>query len=177
MSSNKPKPSFRTSFLKRFQFKPAALERSESTNKREIADGETPRNEDVICGRGKATQDHPGNKRYREIIKENLKEYMNAKTKMDKSLVVSKVVDQIHEDGGNFVKKNAKTKKWGVVDEDFAREKTAHTIRDTIRSLSPSEGTEKKSEKDEPVCEVFTEKASTLLDAQRNIFMSLQPQK
>ena len=53
-----------------------------------------PSNKDVICGRGKATFHHVGNRRFRVIIAMNLDKYVNSKSKVDKSLIVTSIVEQ-----------------------------------------------------------------------------------
>lgn len=63
---------------------------------------------DVICARGKSAYSHTGNKRLRVVIEMNLQKYSNAKTKMEKSLIVSQIVDSIREasHNGGFIKED-----------------------------------------------------------------------
>lgn len=140
-----------------------------------------PSDRDVICGRGKLSQNHTGNKYYRQIIAENLHSYSNVKTKMDKSLIVSKIVDMVQEAGGNFIKRDCTANSeehWVVVEDNFAREKTAHSIRDAIRATRQiplsSEGQATPAFKRQPACRFFDRKQSSLLNVQRSIFRLLQ---
>ena len=60
--------------------------------------------EDVLSGRGGATNSHSGNKAFRKLVKSYQAEYLQAK-KRDKPSVASKVVDLIRRKGGRFLKK------------------------------------------------------------------------
>lgn len=133
---------------------------------------------DVICGRGKIATRHPGNKRFRTVVLEHLQEYKTAKTKIDKGLIVSKVVDLIEGEGGNFIKKDSNGG-WAVVDTTFAREKTAHTIRDFIRSSSQqNQETPRLSAKSKSGVGDFSKVQTSLFDLQQNIFLNMtQEQK
>jgi hypothetical protein len=78
---------------------------------------------DVICGRGKLARDHPGNISFRVAVEYAIDRYSEANTKLEKSLVVSKIVESIREaspDGG-FVKKESG--RWFEVGDHMAREK------------------------------------------------------
>lgn len=61
---------------------------------------------DVICARGKQALNHPGNLRFREMIAQSLDEYSEASTKLEKSNIVSTIVDAVREASphGGFVK-------------------------------------------------------------------------
>lgn len=61
--------------------------------------------EDVLSGRGGATNSHSGNKAFRGLVKSYQDEYLRAK-KRDKPAVASKVVDLIRQKGGRFLKKH-----------------------------------------------------------------------
>ena len=66
----------------------------------------------VICARGKAAQNHPGNKFFRSVISKMHESYKQADTKLQRSIVVSEVVDMIRSKGMGFVKKES-SGKWG----------------------------------------------------------------
>jgi hypothetical protein len=61
---------------------------------------------DVYCGRGSLCFNHVGNRRFRDIVDENLQRYNDATTKFEKSSIIYEVVDKIRNDGG-FVKKDS----------------------------------------------------------------------
>lgn len=76
-----------------------------------------PGDYDIICGRGKSAHHHPGNKRFRLVISMIIDEYKKAPTKVDKSLVIIKIVDIIWRWGGAFVKMDKAQNKWNTIDD------------------------------------------------------------
>lgn len=62
---------------------------------------------DVICARGKSALNHPGNITFREMIMDALDDYSAATSKLEKSNIVSIIVDSVRERSpyGGFVKK------------------------------------------------------------------------
>lgn len=89
---------------------------------------------DVICGRGKRTYNHVGNRRFRLTIQLNIDGYAKAVSKLDKSLVVILIVDTIREAKGGFVKRDPKIGTWMDIGDQLAREKVGHALRDAITS-------------------------------------------
>lgn len=61
---------------------------------------------DVICDRGSSVAKHEGNLRFRQMIKDRLSKYSEAKSKIEKSLIVTSVVDSVRDNtpDGGFVK-------------------------------------------------------------------------
>jgi hypothetical protein len=88
-----------------------------------LPDGYKPAPQDVICARGKAYWDHPGNQRYRELISSATPKYSETANKLEKTLIVSEIVQAIHEANGKFIKKLKKGGPFVIVSEVFAREK------------------------------------------------------
>lgn len=88
-----------------------------------LPDGYTPSSSDCICARGKAYWDHPGNQRYRDLITAATPQYAETTNKLEKTLIVSEIVEAIHKAGGKFIKKIKKGGPFVVVSEVFAREK------------------------------------------------------
>lgn len=88
---------------------------------------------DVICARGSTAASHVGNLRFREIIRQNLPRYNAAKTKMDKSLIVTSIVDAVRysSPNGGFIKQD-KNGMWHDVGDAIAREKIGQTLRDQV---------------------------------------------
>ncbi|CAB9519758.1 Nitrilase family, member 2 [Seminavis robusta] len=92
---------------------------------------------DVICARGSTAANHVGNLRFREIIRQSLPQYNAAKTKLEKSLIVTSIVDSVRDyspDGG-FVKQDSNGE-WYDVGDALAREKIGQSIRDQAKSLT-----------------------------------------
>ncbi|GAX11426.1 hypothetical protein FisN_22Lh111 [Fistulifera solaris] len=91
-----------------------------------------PGNRDVICARGHKAFNHPGNQHFRSLIESYIHEYEKAVTKLDKSAIVSKVVEDIRSaspDGG-FVK--IEGGRWFEVGDHNAREKTGQNFRNLL---------------------------------------------
>lgn len=89
---------------------------------------------------------HVGNVRFREIIRSKLPQYNACRSKLEKSLIVTTIVDSVRDvspDGG-FVKKNEATGVWYDVGDALAREKIGQTLRDQLHSKYKSSTKAKK---------------------------------
>jgi hypothetical protein len=98
---------------------------------------------DVACGRGKGAYNRPGNKRFRALVATYLADYLNAKTRLDKSTVLSRIVDRVHSlrdpDTGKpalFVK-YSKLTGWVEIGKDSAHEKVGHAMREAVLANEP----------------------------------------
>lgn len=98
--------------------------------KRPLSIDFTPSPYSVICGRGKDCFESIGNRRFRVIVRIFLEQYKAAKTKLDKSAIVNKIVDTILSAGGGFVKYHCG--RWWEVTDGMAREKVGAMIRDFL---------------------------------------------
>ena len=81
---------------------------------------------DVILGKGLPFQNHPGNKRLRDLVDLNAKRYDKA-AKGDKKGIAQEIVDTIKQSGGYFLKQDGN--KWIPVENDVARVKVSATFR------------------------------------------------
>jgi len=90
---------------------------------------------DVLCGRGGETNHHPGNIRYRSLVKAYQKLYLLAKRR-DKPKIAQCIVVSVREVNGRFLKrtKNAKAG-WVDVGNVKAREKTSQALREGAPNL------------------------------------------
>jgi len=88
-----------------------------------------PSESDVLCGRGRQCFEHEGNKRFRYIVAANLQEYLTAKTRQDKTLVVYTVIYEVLENGGRFLKRDSHGQ-WYDSGMRGAKEKVGHALRD-----------------------------------------------
>jgi hypothetical protein len=88
----------------------------------------------VICGRGKVNSSSPGNRRLKAIAGSYLDQYSRAKTKADKSGIVSNIIERVREATpyGAFVKKEQG--RFWEVDESVAREKIGCILRDWLHT-------------------------------------------
>jgi hypothetical protein len=110
-----------------------------------LAEGFVPGPDDVICGRGKKSYSHVGNGRFRERVVAMLDEYSRAKSKLDKSSVLSDVVEQVRRasPAGGFVKQD-ESGIWYEVGDFLAREKTSQAFRDALHDRYKSSNVSKK---------------------------------
>lgn len=105
---------------------------------------------DVICGRGKKCYNHIGNEKFRQRVLTHLEEYSLAKSKLDKSGVLSKVVDEVRQQSpnGGFVKQD-ENGVWHEVGDFLAREKTSQSFRDALHERYKSSNLSKKKRRQE----------------------------
>jgi len=109
-----------------------------------------PGPDDVICGRGKKCYNHIGNERFRQRVLTFLDEYSRAKSKLDKSGVLSKVVFEVRQNSpkGGFVKQDSNGV-WFEVGDFLAREKTSQAFRDALHDRYKSSNLSKKKRRQE----------------------------
>ena len=89
---------------------------------------------DVICARGKEVYNHEGNKRFRALVKSYLPTYSQCVTKMQKTRLVSTIIDTVRarSNQGGFVKNVGD--QWYEVGDRRAKEKTGQTMRDLLHT-------------------------------------------
>lgn len=134
---------------------------------------------DVVCGRGKGSYNRTGNKKFRAMVQEHVEEYVQAKTKLDKSMVLSAIVEKVHEQwNGRFIKQRKGV--WEEIGDEQAREKAGHAIREAIAAgekktthSPPAKAAAPSPENVQEVPSNFDTKHSDLLSAQFAIFQGL----
>jgi len=86
---------------------------------------------DVLCGRGGATNSHSGNRSYRKLVKKFKDKYLKAKKKQKPS-VAAEVVDVIRklDPQGRFLKKDKDTGWYLDIGDARAKEKTSQALRE-----------------------------------------------
>lgn len=91
----------------------------------------TPRDEDVLFGRGGKTNHHPGNKRLREIVNSYRSIYRQAK-KVDKPKVAKLIVGALRAASppSRFLRVNEATNQWEDVGDRRASEKVSQSLRE-----------------------------------------------
>lgn len=105
-----------------------------------------PSESDVVCGRGKAYREWPGNESFRKLIEDRLEDYSNAKGRYEKGIIIREIVDQVRaqsSQGGGFVKQDP-TGRWYEVGDFLAREKTSQHFRDCLHFRYSSSNNAKK---------------------------------
>ncbi|GKY94919.1 hypothetical protein MPSEU_000456800 [Mayamaea pseudoterrestris] len=103
--------------------------------------GPDVRRSDVLCGRGKTSFNHSGNKWFRDAVSGSMDDYLRAENRFEKSLVVHNIMDRVKKEGGRFLKKDHHINKWVELSEPQAKEKVGHAVRDAVNAL---EGRKKK---------------------------------
>ena len=93
-----------------------------------------PGQNSVVCGRGKVCSSAPGNRRLKSILDSYLKPYSQAKSKLEKSSIVSTIVNMIKQSAptGAFVK--FEKGHWYAVEDSVAREKIGCMFRDALHT-------------------------------------------
>ena len=71
--------------------------------KRPLPASFTPGSHDVICARGSRAFNHEGNRRFRDMVKDNMEAYKSASTKLEKSIIVSKIVDDVRTESPHYL--------------------------------------------------------------------------
>lgn len=86
---------------------------------------------DVLCGRGGATNSHTGNRSYRKLVKKYKDKYLKAKKKQ-KPYVAAEVVNEIRnlDPPGRFLKKDKDTGYYLDIGDARAKEKTSQALRE-----------------------------------------------
>ncbi|KAI2493033.1 adenylyl/guanylyl cyclase [Fragilaria crotonensis] len=111
-------------------------------NSRVLGDDYVPQEYDVICARGKHVVSHFGNIVFRVTVERNLERYHQARSRLDKSIIVIEIVDEIRSrspHGGFIQQKKDRSdgrKVWIEIGDTMARAKVGHALRDAVRSNS-----------------------------------------
>jgi len=83
-----------------------------------------------------------GNKKFRQIVEGHIERYQEAHSKLDKSMIISSIVERVHQNGGRFVRHrssgNKNNIKWLRVPDKVAREKAGQALRIMIRNTRRS---------------------------------------
>lgn len=120
-----------------------------------------PTMRDVVCGRGKKCYSHAGNELFKTRVEGVLDEYSRAKSKLDKSGVLNRVVAEVRRasPGGGFVKQD-ESGRWYEVGDFLAREKTSQAFRDALHERYKSSNVSKKKRRKEVM--KFTDKSQMM---------------
>jgi hypothetical protein len=86
---------------------------------------------DVLCGRGGATNNHEGNRRFRSIVVEHQTEYLKAR-KMEKAVIARQIVEAVHNNGGRYLKRSKADDSWVEVPMKQATAKTSQALREGL---------------------------------------------
>jgi hypothetical protein len=98
---------------------------------------------DVICGRSSSAFNNVGNRRFRVTMSLNLNQYMEAPTRLDKSMLIISIAQMIKsEQGGRFLIQKAKSGNYVELNDKQIREKIGHALRDLAGAARKGEAEE-----------------------------------
>ena len=110
----------------------------------QLAEAFVPSKLAVICNRSQDAKNHPGNKRFQHVIEKSVTKYSLASTKVDKSLVISDIVDNVRRNClslnsngtpstgiGAFVRVLETDGRWYDIGDDLARRMVSRCLRDS----------------------------------------------
>jgi len=138
-----------------------------------------PHENDVLCGRGGGTNNHLGNKRYRDLVKENNPNYAMA-ARTDKGPIVAAMVHSwrtTQDPPGRFLKKSVDDL-WEDVGDKVAKEKTSQLFREIkvqgMKLKKNASGDEERSDDSlsgdkEPTKIAFREQIGTIDGSEPNL--------
>lgn len=96
-------------------------------------DGELqPRVIDVVCGRGKAFNRHPGNRKMHDAVTKLKYQYRDSTSQEEKSQIAHTVLRAIQDPGGKFLKYDDSKRQWQELTYKNALKKIYHSIRDSL---------------------------------------------
>jgi hypothetical protein len=98
---------------------------------------------DVLFGRGKSFQNHPGNIWCRQLVESKLNRYETA-SKREKTSVANQILRSIKEKSGRFLK--FENNRWLEVEDSAARDKISHMFRSRRRKQPDDEEEEEEEE-------------------------------
>lgn len=105
---------------------------------------------DVICARGKQAYNHQGNQFFRQIIHHATEKYSKVESKLQRSMIVTDIVDAIRAKGNGFLRKTRKGE-WVECSEVMCREKVGQHFRNALGSRYKSSTKSKRRIKEESI--------------------------
>jgi len=92
----------------------------------------TPGPFDVICARGKQAYNHVGNKHFRGIISNATEKYSKVESKLQRSMIVTDIVNAVREKGNGFLRMDDTTGEWIECSDVLCREKVGQYFRSAL---------------------------------------------
>lgn len=100
---------------------------------------DTPSPDDILLGWETRNEDHSGNLRLKELIKERAEEYICSDYQNAKVMIVRQVAEELTEDGGRFLCKSVDSgDAWVEAQRDYVLENIKQAFRETVSSMTSS---------------------------------------
>ena len=109
---------------------------------------------DVICAHGKHSYNHPGNKYFRSLVKRYQGDFGRAQTRLERTIVVTNIVDAVRERGMGFIKKDPKDGYYWQIGDRLSREKVGQMMRDAQGSKYRSSTKSKQDRRQECIATI-----------------------
>lgn len=111
-----------------------------------------PSSKDVLFGRGRPIQGHPGNKLLNSLVEAMRERYESLQQRSDKTMVSQMIVAKVKNAGGRFLKpcqQNGITFMWEEADDAEAQAKVSHAFR-SLKQLQKSRNQQGKQQPQQP---------------------------
>jgi hypothetical protein len=131
----------------------------------EVKDDVQPSDFSVVCGRGRDSFNHIGNRRFRILASMFIERYSRANSKASKTVIVSEIIEVIRQADGNFCKFTKG--KWIEVADHHAREKVSSLLRDLLHTQYRSSAKAKIARRKTAKTEIRREKKQKKQDDQK----------
>lgn len=112
-----------------------------------------PSNKDVLFGRGRPIQDHPGNKLFNSLVESMRSRYESLEQRSDKTMLSQMIVAKVKNAGGRFLKQSLQKDDriiWEEADDMAAQAKVSHAFR-SLKQLQKTRGNQRKRQTSSPV--------------------------
>ena len=96
-----------------------------------------PNPHDILLGKGKIQQQHPGNLALMDIVSQKYGEYKGA-SRFEKTCIAMDIVDAVKKRRGRFLKRTESNDDWVEVDDPVARDTVSHRFRNEHGRAGPS---------------------------------------
>lgn len=97
-----------------------------------------PGDKDILCGRGRVNFYHKGNELFRKIVGKHLNGYVTARSRVERSVVIKKIAEEIRSMGCRFLKLSSGTDMWYEAGIKVAKQKIGHALRDATAEKNKS---------------------------------------
>jgi hypothetical protein len=132
------------------------IDEEKTKNEEALVIVSTPKNIDIISGRGAGIDKHEGNIRFRAIMKKYQDEYAEALSTEDKRITVNKLLFEVQATGSRFLKHNPKVYAWVYMTKQEIQKKTTQALRDMKNNQKKDVKTDQEAKfTDEPVASVL----------------------